>query len=207
MRRLIVEFEDRLGLGPLAEALSSSRLVHQHPTERGLRLLVQAQFQDEAALEDALLLLRRSHAASLRSRLAPNESLLTLNVVHPMFRMDMIQQNVLLLDLSIGLRDGVRATFGVPPFRIEPFIEDIARIGVRSLMHTPMPPMDAPHVDQTEDDRVLRLAWSMGYFDQPKGAGLNDIARRERKSTTAVRRKVMRGVERLLEQRYGRRVI
>ena len=205
MRRLVVEFNDRLGLGPLTEALTASRLIHQQPSERGLRVLIQASFQNEAVLEDALLLLRRSHAAVLRSRLAEKEVLLAFDVAHPMFN-NTTEQEVLLLDLVLGIDNEVRATCGVPPFRLTPFLDDVARIGVRTLVHTAMEPLDAPAVDHMEDERVLRMAWSMGYFDQPKGAGLEAIAARERKSTTAVRRKIVRGVERLLRQRYGQRV-
>ena len=205
MRRLVVEFNDRLGLGPLAEALTKSRLIHQQPSKRGLRVLIQASFRNEVVLEDALLMLRRSHAAALRARLAEHEVLLTFDVVHPMFNTTN-EQEVLLLDLVLGIDDEVRATCGVPPFRITPFLDDVARLGVRTLVHTAMDPLDVPAVDHLEDERVLRMAWSMGYFDQPKGAGLEAIAARERKSTTAVRRKIMRAVERLLRQRYGQRV-
>jgi hypothetical protein len=204
MRRLVVEFNDRLGLGPLAEALTQSRLIHQQPNERGLRALIQATFRDEAVLEDALLLLRRSHAAVLRARLAEREALLAFDVVHPMFSMN--EQEVLLFDLVLGVDDEVRATCGVPPFRLTPFLDDLAGLGVRTLVHAAMEPLDVHAVDHTDDERVLRIAWSMGYFDQPKGAGLEAIAARERKSTTAVRRKIVRGVERLLRQRYGQRV-
>ena len=206
MRRLVVEFNDRLGLGPLAEALTKSRLIHQHPSERGLRVLIQASFQNEAVLEDALLLLRRSHSAVLRARLAEKEALLAFDIVHPMFNNDALEQEVLLFDLVLGIDDEVRAACGVPPFRLTPFLDDIARLGVRTLVHTAMDPLDVPAVDHMEDERVLRMAWSMGYFDQPKGAGLEAIAAKERKSTTAVRRKIVRGVERLLRQRYGQRV-
>jgi len=204
MRRLVVEFNDRLGLGPLAEALTQSRLIHQQPNERGLRALIQATFRDEAVLEDALLLLRRSHAAVLRARLAEREVLLAFDVVHPMF--SMVEQEVLLFDLVLGVDDEVRATCGVPPFRLTPFLDVLARLGVRTLVHAAMEPLDVPAVDHMDDERVLRIAWSMGYFDQPKGAGLEAIAARERKSTTAVRRKIVRGLERLLMQRYGQRV-
>jgi hypothetical protein len=206
MRRLVVEFNDRLGLGPHAEALTKSRLIHQQPSKRGLRVLIQASFRNEVVLEDALLMLRRSHAAALRARLAEHEVLLTFDVVHPMFKSDTFEQEVLLLDLVLGIDDEVRATCGVPPFRLTPFLDDVARLGVRTLVHTAMEPLDIPAVDHIEDERVLRMAWSMGYFDQPKGAGLEAIAARERKSTTAVRRKIVRGVERLLRQRYGQRV-
>lgn len=161
----------------------------------------QVNFKSEEMLETAIVEIRRSHRAKVMSRISEHEAVIRFNMTTLITGSQAIDRGVVIESLWVK-KGKICISFLAPSFKLGQLVSEMESIGSILVSNSLLAPINDSTVDTMADDEILKTAWQMGYFDNPKNTSLQDIAEKFEVSTTMARRRIFRALRRRFEGEF-----